>query len=179
MDLNVKSIIMFDQQNPLIPRFEWAYLIFQTYLHFSESPLQCYHNECGGVSNHRRLVCLHNRLFGRWSKKTSKPRVTDLCEGNSPMNSPPVNSPHKGPVTRKMFPFDDVVMHTWGRWFQEYAKSSGEMTYILRPVPDNTTTLCPPEREITAHWILYPVHAEQGSPYLEIERWTAANTLWK
>ena len=22
----------------------------------------------------------------------------------------PVNSPHKGPVTRKMFPFDDVVM---------------------------------------------------------------------
>ena len=22
----------------------------------------------------------------------------------------PVNSPHKGPVTRKMFPFDDVIM---------------------------------------------------------------------
>ena len=29
-----------------------------------------------------------------------------------------VNSPHKGPVTRKMFPFDDVIME----W-----KSSGEM----------------------------------------------------
>ena len=25
----------------------------------------------------------------------------------------PVNSPHKGPVTRKMFPFDDVVMTIW------------------------------------------------------------------
>ena len=28
----------------------------------------------------------------------------------------PVNSPHKRPVTRKMFPFDDVIMivdHTW------------------------------------------------------------------
>ena len=24
----------------------------------------------------------------------------------------PVNSPHKGPVTRKRFPFDDVIMHT-------------------------------------------------------------------
>ena len=24
----------------------------------------------------------------------------------------PVNSPHKGPVTRKMFPFDDVIMQT-------------------------------------------------------------------
>ena len=31
-----------------------------------------------------------------------------LCAGNSPG---PVNSPHKGPVTRKMFPFDDVIMH--------------------------------------------------------------------
>ena len=25
----------------------------------------------------------------------------------------PVNSPHKGPVTRKMFPFDDVFMWSW------------------------------------------------------------------
>ena len=25
----------------------------------------------------------------------------------------PVNSPHKGPVTRKMFPFDDVIMDKW------------------------------------------------------------------
>ena len=32
-------------------------------------------------------------------KKTSKLRVTGLCAGNSPG---PVNSPHKGPVTRKM-----------------------------------------------------------------------------
>ena len=27
----------------------------------------------------------------------------------------PVNSPHKWPVTRKMFPFDDVIMKPW-RW---------------------------------------------------------------
>ena len=25
----------------------------------------------------------------------------------------PVNSPHKGPVTREMFPFDDVIMVKW------------------------------------------------------------------
>ena len=25
----------------------------------------------------------------------------------------PMNSPHKGPVTRKMFPFDDVIMAYW------------------------------------------------------------------
>ena len=45
--------------------------------------------------------CLLNRLFRRRSKKTSKLRITGLCA---------VNSPHKGPVTRKMFPFDDVIM---------------------------------------------------------------------
>ena len=39
------------------------------------------HNECDGVSNHRRL----NRFFRCRSKKTLKPRVTGLCEGNSPV----------------------------------------------------------------------------------------------
>ena len=48
-----------------------------------------------------------NRLFRCRSKKTSKLRVTGLCAGNSPG---PVNSPHKVPVTQKMFPFDDVIM---------------------------------------------------------------------
>ena len=60
------------------------------------------------ISNHQPHGCLLNRLFRRRSKKTSKRRVTGLCVGNSPV---PVNSPHKGPVTRKMFPFDDVIMH--------------------------------------------------------------------
>ena len=52
--------------------------------------------------------CLLKRLFRRRSKKTSKLRVAGLYVGNSPG---PVNSPHKGPVTRKMFPFDDVIMY--------------------------------------------------------------------
>ena len=43
------------------------------------------HNEHDGVSNHRRFDCLLNRLFRRRSKKTSKLRVTGLCEGNSPV----------------------------------------------------------------------------------------------
>ena len=36
-----------------------------------------------GIWNHQRLDCLFNRLFTRRSKKTSKLRVTGLCEGNS------------------------------------------------------------------------------------------------
>ena len=34
----------------------------------------------------------------------------------------PVNSPHKWPVTRKMFPFDDVIMNIASiRWYNVYA----------------------------------------------------------
>ena len=64
-------------------------------------------NDHDGVSNHQPHGCLLKRLFRRRSKKTSKLRVTGLCAGNSPG---PGNSPHKGPVTRKMVPFDDVIM---------------------------------------------------------------------
>ena len=73
-----------------------------------EVPLRWRHNDHDGGSNHHPHGCLLNRLFRRKSKKTSKLRVTGLCVGNSPG---PVNSPHKGPVTRKMFPFDDVIMN--------------------------------------------------------------------
>ena len=65
------------------------------------------HSGSNSVSNHQPYHCLLNRLFKRRSKKTSKLRVTGLCVGNSPG---PVNSPHKWPVTRKMSPFDDVIM---------------------------------------------------------------------
>ena len=51
----------------------------------------------------RRLDCLLKLLFRRRSKKISKPRVTGLCEGNWL-----VNSPQKGPVTRK-------IRHIWER----------------------------------------------------------------
>ena len=65
------------------------------------------HNERDGVSNHQPHDCLLNGLFRRRSKKTSKLRVSGLCGG---IHRWPVNSPHKGPVTRKMFSIDDVTI---------------------------------------------------------------------
>ena len=47
--------------------------------------LQWRHDEHDGVSSHQRLDYLPNRLFRRWSKKTSGLRVTGLCAGNSPV----------------------------------------------------------------------------------------------
>ena len=51
----------------------------------SDSTLKWRRNEHDGVSNHQPHGWLLKRLFMRRSKKTSKLRVTGLCEGNSPV----------------------------------------------------------------------------------------------
>ena len=52
---------------------------------YTKWSLQWHHNGPGGISNHQPHDCLLKRLFGRWSKKTSKLCVTGLCVGNSPV----------------------------------------------------------------------------------------------
>ena len=47
--------------------------------------LQWRHYERNGVSNHQTHDCILNRLIRRTSTKTSKLRITGLCEGNSPV----------------------------------------------------------------------------------------------
>ena len=59
------------------------------------------------------LGCLLNRLIRRISKKTSVLCVTGLCAGNSPVTGV---LPHRGPLTQKMFPFDDVIMRNRDEW---------------------------------------------------------------
>ena len=76
--------------------------------------LQWRHIGRDGVSNHQPHHCLLNRLFRRRSKKTSKVRATGLCAGNSPAGNSPVTGEFpaqraSNQVTRKMFPFDDVI----------------------------------------------------------------------
>ena len=56
------------------------------------------------------LMIVYSTVYSRRrSKKTSKLCVTGLCEGNSPVTGEFSN---KGTVTRKMFPFDGVIMFT-------------------------------------------------------------------
>ena len=62
---------------------------------FNPKSLQWRRNE--GVSYNQCLGCMLNPSFRRISKKTPKLRVTVFCQGNPP-------------VTRKKFPFDDVIM---------------------------------------------------------------------
>ena len=88
--------------------------------------LQWHHNECNVISSHQPHDCLLNYLFSHRSKKTTKLCITGLCVCSCTdqrkhqsyaslafvrgIHRWPVNSPYKGPVTRKMIPFDDVIM---------------------------------------------------------------------
>ena len=75
----------FSPNGPIFAPFHRFYdFISITPRTFSNS-LQWRHNERDVVSNHQPHDCLLNRLFTRISKKTSKFRVTGLCEGNSPV----------------------------------------------------------------------------------------------
>ena len=64
-------------------------------------------SECDGISNHQHLLYLLNCLFRCRSKKNQSSKWLAFVRG---INWWPVNSPHKGPVMRKMYPFDDVIM---------------------------------------------------------------------
>ena len=74
----------------------------------SKFTLQWRHNGHDGVSNHQPHHGLLNRLFRHRTKKTSKPRVTGLCEGNSPVTG---ELPAQRASNAEMFPLDYVIMN--------------------------------------------------------------------
>ena len=82
--------------------------------------LQWRHNGHDSVSNHQPHDCLLNRLFRRRSKKNQSSASLAFVRG---IHRRPVNSPHKWPVTRKMFPFDDVIID--GCWFETPRRPCG------------------------------------------------------
>ena len=69
--------------------------------------LQWCHDERDGVSNQQPLDYLLNRLFRCTSKKHQRSASLSFVRGTHQW---PVDSPHKSPVMRKMFPFYDVII---------------------------------------------------------------------
>ena len=65
--------------------------------------LQWRHNERDGVSYHQRLDCLHNLCSGKDQRKHQRG-----------IHRWPMNSPHKGPVTRKCF---HLMTSSWSASF--------------------------------------------------------------
>ena len=65
-------------------------------------PLQLRHNEQDGVSNHQRLDCLSTVCSGADQRKHQISASLAFVMG---FHRWPMDSPHKGPVTRKVFHF--------------------------------------------------------------------------
>ena len=104
----------------------------------------------------------------------------------------PVNSPHKGPVTRKMFPFGDVVMLGdavvyWNSSFQTYIKDRCFEHFLWNCTQANITRphWCPvnigpgngsmpsgnkPSPEPMLTWAICRHFASLGHNYLILER---------
>ena len=69
--------------------------------------LQWCHNGRDGVTNYRRLNCYSTVCSGANQRKHQSPASLAFVRG---IHRWLMNSPHKMTVTRKMFPFDDVIM---------------------------------------------------------------------
>ena len=79
-----------------------SWLISEWILHYSDDIISSIASQITGVSIAYSTVC-----SGADQRKHKSSTSLVLVRG---IHRWPVNSPHKGPVTRKMFPFDDVTM---------------------------------------------------------------------
>ena len=83
------------------------YQFIEALFFISSMSLQWRHNRCDGVSHHRPRDCLLNRCSGADQRKHQSSVSLAFVRGIHRWSG---NSPHKWPVTWKMFPFDDVIM---------------------------------------------------------------------
>ena len=65
---------------------------------------------------------------GTYQRKHQSPASLAFVRG---IHRRPVNSPHKGPVTRKMFPFDDVIMLYLDNSAISYSRTFKTQTHIF------------------------------------------------
>ena len=99
---------MHKQLQPLVPaEYSYWWLNMDGSLQPSFT-LQWRHNEHDGVSDHQSRDCFTQPFIQAQIKKHQSSASLGFVRG---IHRSPVNSPHKGPVTRKMFPFDDVIMY--------------------------------------------------------------------
>ena len=80
----------------------------------------------------------------------------------------PVNSPHKGPVTRKMFSFDDVIMEeASGCWWPLMSFASWHLHipcwFVSNVLQQNATPMQHPFRKLKAHHLCHFIFSNRTS----------------
>ena len=86
----------------------------------------CHYTRMGPLVNSRKILrwrhnerddfSLHLRRDGLLNRYQTKHQSSAWLAFVRGIHWWPVNYPHKGPVTRKMFPFDDVIMIHYKNW---------------------------------------------------------------
>ena len=114
------------------------------------------------------LIVLLKHLFRHRLKKISKLCVIGLCES---FHRCPVNSPHKGTVTRKVFPFDGIMVYRkttscifqrindFLTWWRHQMKTLSALLAICAgnsPVPGEFPTQRPVTRSFDVYFDLHP-----------------------
>ena len=74
---------------------------------FNLDMICCHYNERHGVSNHQPHDCVLNRFSGSDQRKHQSSASLAFVRG---IHRWRVNFPHKGPVMRRMFSLDDVMI---------------------------------------------------------------------
>ena len=107
-----------------------------------------------GVSNHQPHDCLRNRLFRHTSKKTSKPCVTGLCEGNSPVTDEfPAQRASNAENVSIWWRHHEIV-HCVATWLFYLPRHSSNSKYLppAHPVHQEPMTVW--------HWVIVLMHGE-------------------
>ena len=139
-----------------------------------KSPLHWRHNDHGGVSNHQEstihygdvitsqmafritsLTIIYSTVYsGADQRKHQSSASLAFVRG---IHRWPVNSPHKWPVTRKMFPFDDVIMISYQNRKSHYKdKTVPRSSYLCNGNPIYGKTLLYWNRALTDPLIYIP-----------------------
>ena len=103
--------------------------------------LQLRHIERDDISNHLGHDCLRNRLLRRRWKKTSKPRVSGLCDGNSSVTGG-FPSQRASKQSRRRRAYHDVTVMVWGNW-----------THDVQTEATSPATSCPACRGFVQHLV--------------------------
>ena len=93
--------------------------------------LQWHHNECNGISYHQSIIC-STICSGTHQRKHQSSASLAFVRGSK--HRWLVDSPHKGPVKRKMFPFDDIIMWWSGTGICNHHDDQSQPAH-LKPLP--------------------------------------------
>ena len=98
----LKSLLT--SKKTLLPFYTWYF----------QMPLQWHHNGHNSVSNHHPRTIVYSTIYSEADQRKHQSSASlAFVRG---IRQWLVNSPHKWPVTRKMFSFDDVIMHFTRPW---------------------------------------------------------------